>query len=72
MNDMTKMAMEGILVEGMAFLVFQAHVESESQELFLWQMEAKLFEHHGWTPSMSFDMAFLSYSGRKSTGMSMV
>ena len=34
MNDVAEMAMEGILVEGMAFLVFQAHVESDSQELF--------------------------------------
>ena len=33
-NDVAKMAMEGILVEGMASLVFQAHVETDSQELF--------------------------------------
>ena len=39
MNDVAKMAMEGILEEGMAFFVFQAHVESDSQELFLRKME---------------------------------
>ena len=39
MNDVTKMAMEGILVEGMASLVFQTHVETDSQELFLRKME---------------------------------
>ena len=39
MNDVTKMAMEGILVEGMAFLVFNTHMEADCQELFLWQME---------------------------------
>ena len=34
MNDVAEMAIEGIFVEGMASLVFQAHVESGSQELF--------------------------------------
>ena len=43
MNNVTEVAMTGILVKRMVFLVFQTHMETNGKKFVLAQMEAYFF-----------------------------